>query len=131
MIDMTRVPSQVVGFLVALFSVGWSALSGGSQKEVFTFDVAAEMKYKEGEENAGDEDLSFSPWLFHLMFSFASAYLGMVLTGWVWQQDANGEFQVDKGVTSLWVKIAAQWVCYSLYIWTVVAPILLPDRDFS
>lgn len=32
---------------------------------------------------------------------------------------------------SMWVKIVAQWVTILLFSWTLVAPKLFPDRDFS
>ena len=31
---------------------------------------------------------------------------------------------------SVWVKIISSWLCLSLYLWSLVAPILLPDREF-
>lgn len=31
---------------------------------------------------------------------------------------------------STWIKILSCWVCAGLYIWTLVAPILMPDREF-
>lgn len=44
----------------------------------------------------------------------------------------DAEFQV---VTSkwpaVWVKISSSWVCLLLYVWTLVAPIVLTNRDFS
>lgn len=33
--------------------------------------------------------------------------------------------------TSVWVKICASWAGLVLYLWTLVAPLLLPNRDFS
>lgn len=33
--------------------------------------------------------------------------------------------------TSVWVKICASWTGLFLYLWTLVAPLLLPSRDFS
>lgn len=33
--------------------------------------------------------------------------------------------------TSVWVKICASWAGLFLYLWTLVAPLLLPNRDFS
>lgn len=33
--------------------------------------------------------------------------------------------------TSVWVKICASWAGLLLYLWTLVAPLLLPNRDFS
>lgn len=37
----------------------------------------------------------------------------------------------DDGAFSMWVKIASQWLTALLYIWTFVAPVLLPNRDFG
>eukprot|EP00951_Prasinocladus_malaysianus_P004371 scaffold30697_cov28-Prasinocladus_malaysianus.AAC.2 len=67
---------QICGFVIALGSVGWSAFSGGSDKESFTFDVKAEMKNEDGEDSS-DAELNFIPWLFHLNFALASAYMAM------------------------------------------------------
>lgn len=33
--------------------------------------------------------------------------------------------------TSVWVKICASWAGLFLYLWTLVAPLLLRNRDFS
>lgn len=33
--------------------------------------------------------------------------------------------------TAVWVKICASWAGLCLYLWTLVAPLLLPNRDFS
>ena len=52
----------------------------------------------------------------------------MLMTGW-----GSGTIQkdmIDVGWTSVYVKTAAQWVAAALYIWTLIAPILLPDRQF-
>jgi hypothetical protein len=43
----------------------------------------------------------------------------------------QGEGQVDVGWASVWVKIASQWATAGLYLWTMMAPVLLPDRDFG
>jgi hypothetical protein len=31
----------------------------------------------------------------------------------------------------MWIKVVTSWVSNVLYIWTLVAPILFPNRDFS
>lgn len=33
--------------------------------------------------------------------------------------------------TAVWVKVCASWAGLLLYLWTLVAPLLLPNRDFS
>lgn len=32
---------------------------------------------------------------------------------------------------SVWVKISSSWLGLALYLWTLVAPLILRDRDFS
>lgn len=29
-----------------------------------------------------------------------------------------------------WIKMLSCWVCAGLYVWTLVAPIILPEREF-
>lgn len=31
----------------------------------------------------------------------------------------------------MWVKISTQWLTMALFLWTVLAPKLLPDREFG
>ena len=53
----------------------------------------------------------------------------MTLTNW-YKPDGDGK-KLLQNDASMWVKILSSWVCAGLYVWTLVAPILLPDRDFS
>ena len=32
---------------------------------------------------------------------------------------------------AVWVKIVSSWLCAGLYIWTLIAPVVLVDRDFG
>lgn len=66
---------------------------------------------------------------FHLIFALASMYIAMLMTGWGSQvQDSE---RIDVGWVSVWVKTAAQWITGLLYCWTLLAPAIFPDRDFS
>jgi hypothetical protein len=72
------------------------------------------------------------------VFALASAYLGMLLTGWGSSGFGTGDpgggprdiRNVDSGWASVWVKILSAWVTAALYAWTVVAPVVVEDRDF-
>jgi len=66
---------------------------------------------------------------FHLIFALASMYIAMLMTGW--GTVAQEKDRIDVGWTSVWVKIGAQATTGVLYCWTLVAPALFPDRDFS
>ena len=32
---------------------------------------------------------------------------------------------------AVWIKICSSWMGLLLYIWTLIAPVLFPDRDFD
>lgn len=67
---------------------------------------------------------------FHASMALASLYLSMLLTNWGSAAD-DTPTAIDVGWPAVWVKIVSQWVTLALYAWTLVAPSLFPNRDFS
>ena len=70
---------------------------------------------------------------FHLTFALASLYLMELLTDWgTVSQNTSTEDQlkIATGMASLWVKIVSSWFTLFFYAWTVVAPLVMTDRDF-
>ncbi len=65
----------------------------------------------------------------HIAVGHAIAACGQVLFSWPSYQPLL--LQVDKGWISVWVKIASQWVCVLLYFWTLLAPRILRNRNFT
>ncbi|CAH2099815.1 unnamed protein product [Euphydryas editha] len=77
-------------------------------------------------DNEGD-GVAYSWTFFHIVFALATLYIMMTLTNWY-----NPSSQLSKeNVASMWIKITSSWLCVGLYVWTLVAPAILPDRDFS
>lgn len=37
---------------------------------------------------------------------------------------------MDTGAAAVWVKVVTSWVALLLYGWTLLAPVLLPDREW-
>jgi len=68
---------------------------------------------------------------FHATFSMAAMYICMLLTAWGTLDGVEKELAVTSSMTSVWTKFVTAWICLLLYAWTLVAPILLPDREFS
>lgn len=76
-----------------------------------------------------EEEVAYSWSFFHIMFAMASLYVMMTLTSW--NKPTASVAENFDNASSMWIKIISSWLCSGLYIWTLVAPILMPDRDFS
>jgi len=67
----------------------------------------------------------------------AALYLAMVLTNWETVSALTGDAVpqnsvfVDQGMAAVWVKIISSWITFALFLWTMVAPIILRNRDFG
>ncbi|KAM4623107.1 serine incorporator 3 [Discoglossus pictus] len=66
---------------------------------------------------------------FHFMLTLASLYIMMTLSNW-YSPDADFKTMTSKW-PAVWVKISSSWVCLLLYFWTMIAPVVLPNRDFD
>jgi len=74
--------------------------------------------------------------LFHLIFFLATTWVATLLTQKFEQDTDAGDYTdfapVGRTYWASWVKIISSWICYAIYTWTLIAPIVLPDRfDFS
>ena len=74
----------------------------------------------------------YSYTVFHIIFFLATAWVATLLTMQYNESTKEGSFAtVGRTYAASWIKIVSAWVCYGLYIWSLVAPIVLPDRfDF-
>ena len=82
--------------------------------------------------SGGDDEsevVSYNWSLFHLMFALATLYVMMTLTNWY--SPGNDISSISSNMSAVWVKIVSSWLCAGIYIWTLMAPVLLPDREFS
>jgi len=39
-----------------------------------------------------------------------------------------GDFEIDRSFGATWAKVASSWVLALMYLWTLFAPIVWPDR---
>jgi hypothetical protein len=69
---------------------------------------------------------------FNIAMMLIAMYWCMVLTDWgnVVKESAS-DSSPTAGKVVMWMNIVASWMCSLLYIWTIVAPKVFPDRDFS
>ena len=67
--------------------------------------------------------------VFHIIFFLATTWVATLLAMNYQQAVGDNDFAaVGRTYAASWVKIVSAWFCHAMYIWTLVAPILLPDR---
>ncbi|XP_049630792.1 serine incorporator 2 [Suncus etruscus] len=88
-----------------------------------------QMVVSEGRTFDNEQDcVSYSYSFFHCCLLFASLHVMMTFTNWYRPGEAR---KMISTWTAVWVKVCASWAGLLLYLWTLVAPLLLPQRDFS
>jgi len=42
--------------------------------------------------------------------------------------DSDQIVHIGRSETSMWMRVVSSWVCMLLYIWSLVAPMVMPER---
>ncbi|XP_031769650.1 probable serine incorporator isoform X2 [Galleria mellonella] len=102
-------------------SGGYGSIEGGDGGEAGRSGDEPKVFDNEG------EGVAYSWTFFHVVFALATLYIMMTLTNWY-----NPRSELSKeNMASMWIKITSSWLCVGLYIWTLVAPALFPNREFN
>ncbi|XP_050040457.1 probable serine incorporator isoform X1 [Dermacentor andersoni] len=142
---------SIVGLVVWFLCVLYSSIRTSSNSQVGKLTMSEKILVKEtgtkstalvGSEDSSaggdaeakvwdneDDGVAYSWSFFHFMFALASLYVMMTLTNWF--QPSDDPKNLIENTASMWVKMVSSWICSALYLWTLVAPLALPDRDFS
>ncbi|KAK9468596.1 serine incorporator/TMS membrane protein [Lipomyces arxii] len=78
------------------------------------------------EDEASMTEYNYS--VFHFIFFIATQWTATLLTMQVNKDEDSGFVPVGRTYFYTWVKIVSAWICFALYTWTLVAPIVAPDR---
>ncbi|KAK5871887.1 hypothetical protein PBY51_012627 [Eleginops maclovinus] len=136
---------SIVGLAIFVLCILYSSIRSSSTSQVNKLTMASKDSATLAEEGSSS-DLSeestgprrvednerdlvqYSYSFFHFMLFLASLYIMMTLTNWY---SPDADYAVTSSWPAVWVKITSSWVCLALYVWTLVAPMILTNRDFS
>ncbi|XP_058082095.1 uncharacterized protein LOC131230274 isoform X2 [Magnolia sinica] len=133
----------ILGMLTTVLSVLYSAIRAGSSTTFLSppsspksggkkplLDSDELEGGKEDKKESEGQPISYSYTFFHLIFALASMYSAMLLTGWCSSNSGSSEL-IDVGWTTVWVRICTEWITAGLYVWSLIAPLILRDREFA
>ena len=82
--------------------------------------------------NEDNQQKTFSSsWKLNLILASICCWYAMSLTSWGSIASSGNVANPQAGDVSMWMIIASQWLMNALYFWTLLAPRLFSDRDFS
>ncbi|XVF88501.1 hypothetical protein PTKIN_Ptkin19aG0056000 [Pterospermum kingtungense] len=109
----------IISFVVALLAMVIATFSTGIDSQCF------QLRKKE----APPEDaVPYGYGFFHFVFATGAMYFAMLLIGWNTHHTIK-KWTIDVGWTSTWVRIVNEWLAVCVYLWMLVAPVILRWRQ--
>jgi len=73
---------------------------------------------------------------FHVIFMMAAMYVAALLTDAnivsnkpvVGVADPNSNVYIGRSEVAMWMRVVSSWICMLLYMWSLLAPAIMPDR---
>ena len=92
----------------------------------------SDSEFADNDGHGGNDDeragTQYNYSLFHVIFMLATAWVATLLTQNIDIENAGDFAPVGRTYWASWVKIVSAWVCYAIFGWSLVAPVLLPER---
>lgn len=135
-IENSETVALVVGLLVMFILVIYASIRTVGSADKLAPAGPSSSSTKDDEEkgqqliNDEEDSVAYSYSFFHFIYFLASLYIMMMLTNWYSPQGSKLE-EYQRTIGSLWVKMVSCWLGFLLYLWTLLAPICFPGRDFS
>ncbi|CAI0543183.1 unnamed protein product [Linum tenue] len=112
----------IISFVIGLLAIVIATFSTGIDSQCFQ---KSETQGGGGEKE--EDEVPYGYGFFHFVFATGAMYFAMLLIGWN-THHAIKKWTIDVGWTSAWVRIVNEWLAVCVYIWMMVAPIILKSR---
>uniref|UniRef100_A0A1A7Z6R5 Solute carrier family 12 (Potassium/chloride transporters), member 6 n=1 Tax=Iconisemion striatum TaxID=60296 RepID=A0A1A7Z6R5_9TELE len=131
---------SIVGLIIFLFCTLYASIRSSSNTQVNKLMQTEEGGGSGGEGVVGEdgirravdneeEGVSYNYSFFHFHLCLASLYIMMTLTNW-YQPDTTMQV-MQSSMPAVWVKMSSSWLGLGVYLWTLLAPLIFPNRDFN
>jgi len=134
--DTENIVGLVLWFLCVLYSSIKTSNSSSASKLTGTDMVLlSKDEGSGGDVEAGtvrdneESEVAYSWSLFHVMFALATLYVMMTLTNWYSPSGDLASYASNSA--AMWVKVISSWLAAAIYLWTLIAPAVLSDREFG
>lgn len=104
---------------------------GSTPNEVAGSSTTGGEAFNSVRDSVGGDFDGGQAWKLNLVLALMSTWFPMVLTSWGAVNENGSAANTTVGEVSMYMIISAQWVALLLYSWTLLAPRLFPDRDFT
>ncbi|KAM9807003.1 serine incorporator 2 [Syngnathus typhle] len=130
---------SVVGLLIFFLCTIYASMRSSTNTQVNKL-LQTEEGGGEAGENLGqdgvrravdneEDGVTYNYSAFHFHLALASLYIMMTLTNWYLPDTTTQAMR--SSMPAVWVKVCSSWLGLSLYLWTLVAPLIFTDRDFN
>lgn len=119
----------MTSFIFTIISLVIACLStASSHREVI--GMSSQRHEADADSNEDNDAPPYDAVFLHFTFTCATCFMLMAFTNWT-LQGTPGRFELDRGTTSMWMRIATQWIAFALYAWILVAPRVLKGRHYT
>eukprot|EP01135_Chromosphaera_perkinsii_P004146 Nk52_evm53s270 gene=Nk52_evmTU53s270 len=128
----------VAGAVITFVAIIYSAITTSDSADLLSLGGDGEddklLNTEEGTSDGPIDDekdgVTYNYSFFHLIFFLACLYVTMLLTDWQTLGGSDASVHIGHGWASVWVKVISSWLALGIYVWTMVAPLILEDRSF-
>ncbi|KAL4318364.1 hypothetical protein GQ457_18G000730 [Hibiscus cannabinus] len=105
----------IISFVIALLAMVIATFSTGIDSQCFQFRK---------KEAPAEDAVPYGYGFFHFVFATGAMYFAMLLIGWNTHHTIK-KWTIDVGWTSTWVRIVNEWLAVGVYLWMLLAPVIL------
>eukprot|EP00126_Sphaerothecum_destruens_P013644 Sdes_comp23354_c0_seq1m21617 len=133
--DGAKTSTTIAGAIITFIAVVYSTVTTAEHSD-FSSDPSEtqQLTVEEGASRIEDDEkegVVYNYSAFHFVFFLACLYVTMLLTDWATLGGDHASVYIGHGWASVWVKIVSSWLTLAIYAWTLLAPVLLEDRNFG